>query len=76
VAPRGAAKLAAVLHQRWEDALLFRKLATLRTDEPCVIVDELEYRGPHPGFESLARSLGRGDLFARARAVAARRKAQ
>ena len=34
VGVRGAAKLAAALRGHWEDALLFRTLATLRTDVP------------------------------------------
>ncbi len=31
---RGAAKLAEILTQRWDDAVLYRTLATLRTDAP------------------------------------------
>jgi len=73
VAPRGATKLALVLRARWEDAMLFRTLATLRTDQPVVKVDELEYRSPTPGFETLAASWGRPKLFARAQAIAAGR---
>jgi 5'-3' exonuclease len=44
---RGAAGLAATLAQRWEDALLFRTLATLRTDAPLPerSLDELRWRG-------------------------------
>ncbi|MCU0506258.1 MAG: flap endonuclease [Chloroflexi bacterium] len=38
---RGAAALAATLSERWDDALLFRALATLRTDAP------LPQAGPH-----------------------------
>ncbi len=34
VSVRGAPALAATLRERWEDALLFRTLATLRTDAP------------------------------------------
>jgi hypothetical protein len=68
---RGAEKLAGVLHEGREDALLFRTLATLRTDQPKVAVDELAYRGPAPEFEGLASSWRRPKLFARARAVAA-----
>ena len=50
VALRGADKLAATLRERWEEATLFRKLATLRTDTPKITVDELKYRGPTPRF--------------------------
>ncbi|MGE5177197.1 MAG: 5'-3' exonuclease [Hyphomicrobiales bacterium] len=68
---RGAEKLAGVLRERWDEALLFRKLATLRTDRPrSVKVDALEYRGPKRAFEALAASLRRPRLWERARAVA------
>ena len=44
---RGAAALAVTLAERWEDALLFRTLATLRTDAPLPerSVDELRWAG-------------------------------
>jgi 5'-3' exonuclease len=70
--PRGAAKLAATLRERWDEALLFRKLATLRTDQPRVTVDELEYRGPKPEFQALAESLRRPALYEKALALARR----
>jgi len=66
---RGADKLARTLRERWNDALLFRRLATLRTDQPVVTVDELAYRGPTAEFEALAASWRRPKLFARARAL-------
>ncbi len=72
VAPRGAKKLAETLRERWDDAVLFRRLATLRTDQPAVTVDELEYRGPISGFEGLAASWGRPELLSRARALSNR----
>lgn len=71
---RGAEKLGGVLRDGWKDALLFRTLATLRTDQPAVKVDALEYRGPDPAFEKLAASWRRPKLFERAMAVAASRK--
>jgi 5'-3' exonuclease len=44
-----------VLGDFHEDALLFKTLATLRTDAPLFAnVDELEWRGPRPEFESMA----------------------
>ena len=70
---RGAEKLARTLHEHRADAMLFRTLATLRTDQPTVTVDELAYRGPTAGFEDLAASWGRPKLFARAQAVGAGR---
>jgi 5'-3' exonuclease len=67
---RGADKLAETLRERMKDALLFRTLATLRTDQPKVRVDELEYRGPRAEFEALAQEWERPKLYARALAVA------
>lgn len=72
---RGAEKLAQVLREKRADAMLFRKLATLRTDQPRVTVDELAYRGPKPEFEALAESWRRPKLFARAQEIAAARRA-
>jgi 5'-3' exonuclease len=76
VSVRGAAKLAATLRERWDEAMLFRKLATLRTDQPRISVDQLEYRGPTPAFEPLVASWGRPQLLARALAVRASRSAR
>ena len=70
VTVRGADRLAVTLRERRDDALLFRTLATLRTDQPVVNVDDLQYRGPKPGFEALASEWGRPKLYARAEAIA------
>jgi 5'-3' exonuclease len=70
VALRGAERLAQTLRERWDDAILFRTLATLRTDRPVVTVDELRYRGPTPVFEKLTSEWGRPKLLARALAIA------
>jgi 5'-3' exonuclease len=41
--------LAKALFSFWDDAILFRTLATLRTDVPVfATVDELRWAGPHP----------------------------
>jgi len=49
------AALAATLEKERPLALLFRTLATLRTDAPTFeTVDELEWQGPRPEFEALA----------------------
>lgn len=69
---RGAARLAETLRERWEDALLFRTLATLRTDTPAVRVPDLAYRGPTARFEALAEGWRRPKLAERARAIAAK----
>jgi 5'-3' exonuclease len=53
-----AGVLASTLSTEWENALLFRKLATLRTDIPLFNdVDELRWSGPKPEFEAIAAEL-------------------
>jgi 5'-3' exonuclease len=49
-AVRGAERLAATLHDRWSDALLFRDLATLRRDVPLDLAgpDALRWDGADP----------------------------
>jgi 5'-3' exonuclease len=67
---RGAARIARNLRDAKEAALLFRRLAVLRTDSPVSgSVDELEWRGPTPGFEAVAEALGAPELWSRARSV-------
>jgi 5'-3' exonuclease len=52
------AMLAETLAAQWDDAVLFRELATLRSDIPlCGNVDELQWTGPTPGFQALAVEL-------------------
>ena len=53
-----ARSLADTLCREWENAILFRRLATLRTDIKLFDdVDELRWRGPTPAFEALAAQL-------------------
>jgi 5'-3' exonuclease len=67
---RGAAGLAASLREHWQEALLFRDLATLRTDERVFdSVDELEWRGPTREFAPLCAHLGAEELAAEASRV-------
>src|SRR5882757_9533074 len=66
---RGAARLAAVLQENRELAMLFRTLATLRTDVPVGTVDALRWRGPAPEFERVAQQLGMPGLWDRARRI-------
>ena len=55
-----------------EHALLFKTLATLRTDAPLFEdVEELRWRGPAPEFEKVAEVLGQPRLAARAKKAAA-----
>jgi 5'-3' exonuclease len=51
---RNARLLADSLFSHWEDALLFRNLATLRTDVPVFdSVEDLRWRGTRPNFAEL-----------------------
>src|SRR6266704_6751307 len=53
-----AGALAATLCREWEHALLFRTLATLRTDIPLFDdVEQLRWNGPKPEFEAIAAEL-------------------
>lgn len=62
-APRGSARLSKVLREGWNDALLFRDLATLRTDaEVLRNVDELRWKGPAKTFAAECERLGVPDL--------------
>ncbi len=68
---RGAARLSAALEERRDEALLFRRLATVRTDAPLFSdVEELRWRGPLPGFVAEAARLDRPDLWDRAWQIA------
>ncbi|MGD8868736.1 MAG: 5'-3' exonuclease H3TH domain-containing protein, partial [Gemmatimonadales bacterium] len=70
---RGATRLAATLAERYEDALLFRRLATLVVEAPVAAsVDELEWRGPTPGFAAVCDILEDQALVARAAGLAER----
>jgi 5'-3' exonuclease len=54
----GAGTLAATLAREWDHALLFRTLATLRTDIALFEdVEQLRWKGPTPAFEALAARL-------------------
>jgi 5'-3' exonuclease len=56
-----------VLGEQRELALLFMKLATLRTDAPLFAnVDELRWRGPTQAFAAMVERLGDPRLLARA----------
>jgi 5'-3' exonuclease len=56
-----------------EQALLFKRLATLQTDEPLFSdVNELQWRGPTPAFAEFATKIGEPGLIERANAAAAK----
>ncbi len=60
----------AVLGGQRDAALLFKRLATLRTDAPLFTdVDSLRWQGPTGGFEKWARGIGATRLLERAHAL-------
>lgn len=62
-----ARPLAETLFRSWDEALLFRRLATLRLDVPVFeSVDDLAWRGPRPEFEEFCRRLSAPDTYRRA----------
>lgn len=69
---RNSKKLAATLLDAWDDALLFRKLATLRLDAPTFdTLEELRWCGPTPAFEAVATRIKAPQLLRRAETAAA-----
>jgi 5'-3' exonuclease len=74
VSVRGAAKLSAALVGGHEDALLFKRLATLRI-EPSLLadVDELRWTGPTDAFAEVAAAFDAPSLVKRAEGLAAQR---
>lgn len=74
VAVRGAARLAEALRRQWREALLFRDLATLRTDAvEGITAEALRWRGPTERFDAACAELGAEGLAAQARELAEER---
>lgn len=72
---RGAARLAAALTEQWEQALLFRDLATLRTDAiELADVEALRWRGPSEHFGALCDQIGAPGLAEQARQIQRQRQ--
>lgn len=66
VKPRGADRLADALDKNRDAALLYKKLATLRTDAPVPqSLDELRYKGPSPQWAKWCEKVGAMDLLDR-----------
>jgi 5'-3' exonuclease len=64
-----------VLGGQRQQALLFKRLATLRTDAPLFDdVEELRWRGPKPTFARFTKKIGEPRLLDRANALAAKLK--
>lgn len=75
VGVRNARGLAATLVRCRDEALLFKVLATLRTDCEVGAVDDWRWTGPAGGFDEVAERLAAPDLARRAAALAGRRTA-
>jgi 5'-3' exonuclease len=69
---RGAAKLAATLSEHYDDALLFKRLATLDTSVDVGSVEQWEWTGPTDDLEGWCERLDAPDVLAKARRVAGR----
>ena len=66
-------RLAESLRSNWDRALLFRKLATLRTDARLFdSVEALRWKGPRAGAASVAASMKAATLLQRAERLAGR----
>ncbi|HEY4377046.1 MAG TPA: 5'-3' exonuclease H3TH domain-containing protein [Acidimicrobiales bacterium] len=69
---RGSGKLAATLRTQFDDALLFRRIATIEVDAPTIhSVDELLWSGPEAGFAALCDELDAPRVAERADRLAA-----
>ena len=74
VTVRSAAKLATVLEECHQEALLFKDLATLRIDRSLLgSVEDLRWRGPTSEFARLCDDMDAAGLARRAEALAAAR---
>ncbi len=69
---RGAAKLAATLSQQFEQALLFRRIATLELDADVGAVDDWRWSGPTEALAGFAEQLDAPDILRSARTLADR----
>jgi len=70
---RSARRLSESLFNAWNEALLFRTLATLRLDVPVFpTVEDLRWNGPRPAFAVQCERLKAPDLLRRVTAAAAK----
>ena len=70
---RGAAKLNATLRERFQEALLFRRIATVEIDAEVGAVEDWRWTGPTDGFAAVAEAIGDPRLADRAARLAERR---
>ena len=68
---RGAAKLSATLQAQLDDALLFRRIATVDIDLDVGAVDDWRWTGPTDSFAETAETIGSPELADQARTLAA-----
>src|SRR5262249_17176926 len=67
---RSGFRLSTSLFNSWNEALLFRALATLRSDVPVFdTADDLRWRGPGPSFDKLCDRMKSPELVRRASAA-------
>jgi 5'-3' exonuclease len=72
---RKSRTLSESLFNAWDDALLFRTLATLRLDVPVFdTVEDLRWKGPRPNFLEYCHRMRAPDLLRRAAAAGSSRK--
>jgi 5'-3' exonuclease len=69
---RGADRLATGLQAQLDDALLFKRIATVVTDIDVGKVDDWRWTGPNDDFATITAELGAAHLAERARRLAAR----
>jgi 5'-3' exonuclease len=75
ISVRGRANLLRTLADRFTDALLYRRLATIDLDAPTMgTVDELEWAGPREGFEDALRAIDADGSVARVQRLADSRR--
>jgi 5'-3' exonuclease len=67
---RGAAKLAATLAEHYDEALLFKRLATLETSVDVGRPEQWRWQGPTPELERWCERIDAPDVLARARRLA------
>ena len=70
---RGGAKLCATLAEHFEDALLFRRIATLEFDVEVGTPADWRWTGPDAGFAEMCALLDAGDVAAKLARLAAAR---
>jgi 5'-3' exonuclease len=73
---RRARPLSESLFPNWDDALLFRTLATLRLDVPVFdSVEDLRWKGPRSTFADYCRRMNSPELLSRATKLLSQRSA-